>query len=136
MSSPTRGSAARRGSNSRPRSLLAPVTPTLSFLAARGMCGDADSPVRFVLPAVLIAVSAFAHDADVIYVELQNGGSGDLLEVVTLTAASLAMLAPVDADGNGELTQSDLDARTDALKFGVWEQARLSSESGACVRSA
>lgn len=63
-----------------------------------------------------------AHAADEIIVTLDEAS---MTETVTMTADTLAMLAPIDADGDGELTQADLDARKDALKVGVWEQAKL-----------
>ena len=76
--------------------------------------------------------SASAHDADVIYVLLTDAASGALEEVVTLTAGTLTQLAPVDADGDGSLSQADLDARADAIKAGVWDQMPLEG----CTRSA
>jgi hypothetical protein len=88
----------------------------------------ADSSVRSWLPAVLltlVSLTAHAHDADVIFVELAAGQGGAYAERVTMTAATLGQLAPVDADGDGQLTQADLDARRDALKVGVWDQAKL-----------
>jgi hypothetical protein len=94
----------------------------------------ADSSVRSWLPAVLltlVSVTAHAHDADVIFVELAAGQGGAYAERVTMTAATLGQLAPVDADGDGQLTQADLDARKDALRLGVWEQAKLTP----CTRS-
>jgi hypothetical protein len=67
----------------------------------------------------------------VIFVELAAGQGGAYAERVTMTAATLGQLAPVDADGDGQLTQSDLDARKDALRLGVWDQAKLTP----CTRS-
>jgi len=84
--------------------------------------------VRSWLPAVLlvlIAGAADAHDADVIFVELAKGPGDTFAERMTMTAATLGLLAPVDADGDGELTQKDLDARRDAVRVGVWDQALL-----------
>jgi hypothetical protein len=84
--------------------------------------------VRSWLPAVLltlVSLTAHAHDADVIFVELAGGQGGAYAERVTMTAATLGQLAPVDADGDGQLTQADLDARRDALRVGVWDQAKL-----------
>lgn len=62
-----------------------------------------------------------AHVADEIVVTLDEQG----IETITMTADTLAMLAPIDANGDGELTQADLDARAAALKLGVWDQAKL-----------
>lgn len=87
-----------------------------------------NSPVRSPLPAVatLLALVApapvRAHVADEIVVTLDPA---TLTETVTMTAETLAMLAPIDADADGELTQADLDARRDAVKVGVWDQAKL-----------
>lgn len=72
---------------------------------------------------------AQAHVADEIVVTLDEAA---LTETITMTAETLSMLAPVDADGDGELTQADLDARKEALKVGVWDQAKLEP----CTRAA
>ncbi len=68
------------------------------------------------------------HVSDEIVVKLDENMR---VETVTMTADTLALLAPVDADGDGELTQGDLDARADAIRLGVWEQAKLAP----CTRS-
>ncbi|MBK7863362.1 MAG: hypothetical protein IPJ65_33130 [Archangiaceae bacterium] len=78
---------------------------------------------------MLASASAAAHVADEIVVTLDEA---TLTETLTLTADTLAMLAPIDADADGELTQADLDARRAALVAGVWEQAKLEP----CTRSA
>jgi hypothetical protein len=75
---------------------------------------------------VLFSFSAAAHSADEIGVSLADvAHEGALTETISLTADTLALLAPIDANGDGELTQADLDARADALRVGVWDQARL-----------
>lgn len=90
-----------------------------------------------VLGVGLAGGPALAHDADVIFVHAEVRAAGpDALEVderFTLTAATLGLLAPVDADGDGVLTQEDLDARADALRAGVLEDAPLASSAGPCV---
>jgi len=68
------------------------------------------------------------HVADEIVVSLDEQ---TMTQQITMTADTLALLAPVDADGDGELTQADLDARADAIRLGVWEQAKLEP----CTRS-
>ncbi|MDX2014307.1 MAG: HupE/UreJ family protein [Myxococcaceae bacterium] len=83
----------------------------------------------------LCARAAFAHDADVVYARLEAGPAGSLLEIVTLTNATLVQLAPVDADGDGVLTQSDLDTRRDSLRAGVWDDLPLSAGGVACSRA-
>lgn len=92
--------------------------------------------LRLVIAGVLLAtVQAQAHDADVLYARLEPGPPGTLIEIVTLTNATLALLAPVDANDDGVLTQADLDARADALKAGVWSDMPLSAGGVACTRS-
>jgi len=91
---------------------------------------------RLALALVLLAPAAWAHDADVIYVMLTEQPGGALEEAVTLTAGTLGQLAPVDADGDGSLTQPDLDARADAIAAGVWDQMPLSQGEAECTRTA
>lgn len=82
------------------------------------------------LGLLLLPTAARAHDADVVFATLTEDGDG-LTEVLTLTAGTLSQLAPVDADGDGALTQTDLDARAAAVVAGVWEQIPLTP----CTRS-
>lgn len=92
--------------------------------------------LRLVIAGVLLVTfPAQAHDADVLYARLEPGPPGTLIEIVTLTNATLALLAPVDANDDGVLTQADLDARADALKAGVWSDMPLSAGGVACTRS-
>src|SRR5688572_25086218 len=87
-----------------------------------------------VLIALLWGGAASAHDADVVYVQLSGPDHAQLHELVTLTAGTLSLLAPVDADGDGALSQADLDARADAIKAGVWDQMPLQADLP-CSRS-
>ncbi len=85
--------------------------------------------------ATLLAGPAQAHDADVVFVQFQVGsGPGVLTEVLTLTAGTLGLLAPVDADNDGLLTQADLNARANALREGVWNDMPLTAENSVCRR--
>lgn len=86
---------------------------------------------RWALVIALWAGAAWAHDADVIYAQLTIDPAGGFTEAITLTAGTLSQLAPIDADGDGTLTQADLDARAAAIAAGVWDQVPLS----ACTRS-
>lgn len=83
----------------------------------------------------LLASVAHAHDADVVFVQWVPGPPVDQssTEIVTLTAGTLGLLAPVDSDGDGLLSEADLAARKDAIAAGVWDQMPLSS-SGPCKR--
>jgi hypothetical protein len=91
-----------------------------------------------VLMVLALASAAWAHDADVVYVLVRTPAAdapGALLETVTLTAPTLGLLAPVDADADGLLTQPELDARATALRAGVWDDMPLSAGNSPCVRS-
>jgi hypothetical protein len=90
--------------------------------------------MRWLLPLVLLsALPVRAHDADVIYVLVRHGAQPDLLlETVTLTGASLALLAPLDADGDQLLTQGDLEAKTKALRAGFWDEVPLTAGGQPC----
>lgn len=85
--------------------------------------------------ALLLPGPAAAHDADVIYVLATPGEAPDVLvETVTLTSATLGLLAPVDADGDGVLSQGDLDAKAKALSAGVWDDMPLAAAGQRCER--
>lgn len=91
---------------------------------------------RVVLLALLGAGAARANDADVVFVDAQGTDRpGELREVVTLTGSTLGLLAPVDADRNGELSQADLSASAKALAAGAWDEMPLSAGGVACARS-
>ncbi len=88
-----------------------------------------------LLFVVLTAAAARAHDADLIYVLVTPGDApGVLIERVTLTFATLSMLAPVDADGDQALSQEDLDAKQKALSAGVWDEMPLGAGGKGCER--
>ena len=91
--------------------------------------------MRWLLPFVLLTgLAARAHDADVIYVLVKQGPQPDLLvESVTLTGATLAFLAPLDADGDGLLSQGDLDAKGKALRAGFWDETPLTAAGQTCT---
>lgn len=88
-----------------------------------------------VVAILALAVQADAHDADVVYASLSGGAGGQLIETVTLTGNTLALLAPVDADHDGNLTQADLNQSEGALKAGVWDEAPLSANGVACAHA-
>ncbi|MHB8872693.1 MAG: HupE/UreJ family protein [Myxococcaceae bacterium] len=89
------------------------------------------------LATALFASAAGAHDADIVYAKLQRARAADsqVEEALTLTAATLESLAPVDADGDRTLSQADLDARTAAIEAGVWDSSPLFSGGVACRRT-
>lgn len=89
------------------------------------------------LALLLLVGSAGAHDADIIYAQLWRPevGMPEVRERLTLTAETLALLIPADADGDGALTQADLDARTQALAVGIWDAIPLSAQGRPCTRT-
>ncbi|WP_434390118.1 hypothetical protein [Melittangium boletus] len=84
----------------------------------------------------LLALPARAHDADILYAQLwrPEAGGAEVRERITLTADTLARLLPADADGDGVLTQADLDARAPALALGFWDAVPLSAGDTPCAR--
>jgi hypothetical protein len=89
------------------------------------------------LALLLVAGSAGAHDADILFAQLwrPQAGGPEVRERITLTAPTLALLIPADADGDGTLTQADLDARAPALAVGIWDAIPLSAGGQPCTRT-
>jgi hypothetical protein len=88
---------------------------------------------RLIATLVLLAAAtAAAHDADVILIAPQQEGELFLV-AATMTGQTLAQLAPVDADGDGLLSQADADAAATAIRLGFWDQSPLRAPAGACV---
>jgi len=90
------------------------------------------------LGLLLAATAAQAHDADILYTQVRRVApdSAEVRQVLTLTAPSLALLVPADADGDGTVSQADLDARHAALAVGVWDAMPLTAGGQACARTA
>jgi hypothetical protein len=81
--------------------------------------------------ALLWAGPARAHVADMIFAWLEPR-EGGYLQRLTMTADTLSLLAPIDADGDRVVTQAELDGQAEAIALGVWGQAPLFSEEGRC----
>lgn len=93
--------------------------------------------LALLFACVLCAAPARAHDADLVTVQLSVGADGlEVEQTWALTAETLGLLAPVDADGDGLLTDEDLAARADAVRAGAWEAAPLTSAGRPCVLTA
>ncbi|WP_224248947.1 HupE/UreJ family protein [Hyalangium gracile] len=87
--------------------------------------------------ALVLAVGvAHAHDADIIYARVQRSqASGpEVRAVLTMTGSTLSLLLPADADGNGSVSQADLDARRPALEVGLWDALPLTAGGAPCTR--
>lgn len=92
-------------------------------------------PRCLVALSLLLPLLASAHDADVIYARLEQAVGQTLVEELTLTAQTLTLLAPVDRDDDGLVTQGDLDAAGDALRAGVWDDMPLLADRAPCTRT-
>ncbi|WP_164021141.1 HupE/UreJ family protein [Pyxidicoccus trucidator] len=108
---------------------------------------------RVVLAALLlVAGAASAHDADILYSQVRRtapdaskGGlpsgsqassqASEVRQVLTLTAGTLGLLLPADADGDGTVSQADLESRRAALEVGVWDALPLTAGGQPCART-
>ncbi|MCP3101625.1 HupE/UreJ family protein [Myxococcus sp. K15C18031901] len=94
---------------------------------------------RAVLVGLLLTAHvAGAHDADILYTQVRRvaADSPEVRQVFTLTSATLGLLVPADADGDGAVSQADLDARHAALAVGLWDALPLSAGGQPCARTA
>lgn len=85
---------------------------------------------------LLLAGSAHAHDADILYAQARRtaGQAGEVREGLTLTAGTLGLLLPVDGNHDGAVTQEELDAHRAALEVGLWDAVPLTAGGAPCVR--
>lgn len=89
------------------------------------------------LALLLTSAAAFAHDADIIYAQVQRtAGSAEVVEILTMTPGTLLLLAPVDENRDGAISGAELRARTDAIAAGVWESLPMSAGGIGCSRIA
>lgn len=86
------------------------------------------------LSCALTGSLAQAHEASLIYAQVTRAPDGTVTEALTLTPSTLALLAPVDANDDGELTDAELQANHAAIIAGVWEQLPLRAGDGPCTR--
>jgi hypothetical protein len=93
---------------------------------------------RLAVPLALLlgASAARAHDADIIYAQVRRAqaDSPEVRALLTMTASTLQLLLPADADGDGTVSQQDLDARRAALEVGLWDALPLTAGGAACTR--
>jgi hypothetical protein len=88
------------------------------------------------LALLLAAGVARAHDADIIYAQLRRSQADgpEVRALLTLTASTLGLILPADADGDGAVSQADLDARRAALEVGLWDALPLTAGGAPCAR--
>jgi hypothetical protein len=93
---------------------------------------------RLAVPLALLlgAGVARAHDADIIYSQVRRTqpGGPEVRVLLTMTASTLSLLLPADADGDGAVSQADLDARRAALEVGIWDALPLTAGGAPCIR--
>ncbi len=93
---------------------------------------------RLAAPLALLlgASAARAHDADIIYAQVRRAqaDSPEVRALLTMTATTLGLLLPADADGDGAVSQEDLDARRAALELGLWDALPLTAGGAPCAR--
>lgn len=78
----------------------------------------------------MYSVAVWAHEEDVVRVTLRfDANPGQYFESVVVSAETLPLLMPIDADGDGVLSQTDLDAKAAALRVGFWDEAPLTGEA-------
>ncbi|WP_224366661.1 HupE/UreJ family protein [Hyalangium versicolor] len=89
-----------------------------------------------VLVLMLAVGEARAHDADILYAQVQRTqpGGPEVRARVTLTASTLSLLLPADADRDGSVSQADLEARRPALEVGFWDALPLTAGGAPCAR--
>jgi len=86
-----------------------------------------------VVLSALLSLDAWAHDADLVAAQVRRSpGAQRVDEQLRVTAETLGLLAPVDADGDGLLADADLQARAEAVRAGVWGAMPLSSGGQPC----
>ncbi|MFL5321492.1 MAG: HupE/UreJ family protein [Myxococcaceae bacterium] len=89
-------------------------------------------PFLIVL-VLLIPLRAFAHDADIVYAQLERTkGSSDVTEVITMTQATLQLLAPADSNEDNFVSQEELDKGADAIRAGIWSSLPLLANNKPC----
>lgn len=93
---------------------------------------------RLAAPLALLlgAGAARAHDADIIYAQVRRAqaNSPEVPVLLTMTGSTLSLLLPADADGDGTVSQEDLDARRAALEVGLWDALPLTAGGAPCTR--
>lgn len=92
---------------------------------------------RLAAPLALLlgAGVARAHDADIIYAQVQRvpGDGPQVRALLTMTTSTLRLILPADADGDGSVSQADLDARRAALQVGLWDALPLTADGAPCT---
>lgn len=89
----------------------------------------------FLLLGALLSPPARAHDADIVHVRVSFGPAdgGAISQRLTMTPGTLLLLAPpVDRDGDGHVSSSELTAGAPVIQAGVLNEAPLSVDTTRC----
>ena len=81
---------------------------------------------------VAATLPAWGHDADVIFAQVEPLNDGGFVEHLTLTADALGLLAPVDVNRDGMLTQEELWESEPSIRAGVWGDTVVRAEGQPC----
>jgi hypothetical protein len=87
------------------------------------------------LAALVSAQGALAHEADIIYAHIEKPIGGVFEETLTLSPESLLLLAPIDASGDGELTNDELERGKPAIDAGIWDGVPVKVGNQYCART-
>jgi hypothetical protein len=86
---------------------------------------------RSWLALLLVARASAAHNSDVVAVELVER-ENTLTETIMVSPETLMRLAPVDSDGDGLLTQGELDERGASISQGLWRDVPMRAQEALC----
>lgn len=91
---------------------------------------------RVTLILMCVSANAAAHDADIIYAQVARAeGSRVVHEILTMTPVTLVLLAPVDANRDGAVTDEELQLRSDGVAAGVWDSLPMTAGGALCTRT-
>jgi hypothetical protein len=86
---------------------------------------------RSSLALLVVARASAAHNVDVVAVELVER-ENTMTEIIMVSSETLMRLAPVDSDGDGLLTQGELDERVASISQGLWRDVPMRAQEVLC----
>ncbi len=107
----------------------------ISGLDGAGLLAQPSRSMRLLLLLVLlVAPAARAHDADIVFAQITREEGGAIRERLTMTAATLSLLAPIGVGDDGRIDDAELEAGRAAIEAGVWAQVPLRGGDAPCRR--